>query len=112
MLDLVRKVTSRNRTGIRVKQQLAAHSLEDYLEPDTQVVMQINLEEVKNSFLAGSNNLFDFLQSYDFGRPVSFEERLTVYCQLISQYDMLFELTEEYQTRQDTEYLLIYPKEA
>jgi hypothetical protein len=72
-------------------------------------VEQINLEAVKNSFLAGSNNLFDFLQTYDFGKPVSFEECLTIYCQLISQYDLQFRLTGDYQTRQNTEYLLIYP---
>jgi hypothetical protein len=110
VLEIVRKVAGRSRIGLKAKQQLADNSLEDYLEADTQVVMQVNLEEVKNSFLAGSNNLFDFLQTYDFGRDLSFEERLTVYCQLISQYDMLFELTEQYQTWQDTEYLLIYPK--
>jgi hypothetical protein len=110
VLEIVRKVASRSRIGLKAKQQLADNSLEDYLEADTQVVMQVNLEEVKNSFLAGSNNLFDFLQTYDFGRGLSFEERLTVYCQLISQYDMVFDLTEQYQTRQDTEYLLIYPK--
>lgn len=109
-LDTIRKVASRSRSGVRVKQLLADNSLEGYLEAGTQVVMQVNLEEVKNSFLAGSNNLFDFLHAYDFGRPLSFEERLTVYCQLISQYDMLFDLTEQYQSRQGTEYLLIYPK--
>lgn len=110
ILEIIRKVLSRSRSGVRVKQPLADNSLEGYLEADTLVVMQINLEEVKNSFLAGSNNLFGFLQTYNFGRSLSFEERLTVYCQLISQYDMLFELTEQYRTSEDTEYLMIYPK--
>ncbi|TXK27233.1 hypothetical protein FVR03_21255 [Pontibacter qinzhouensis] len=110
LLTIVRKVASRMRSGVRIKQQLAENSLEEYLEADTQEVVQVNLEEVKNSFLAGSNNLFDFLQSYDFGAPLSFEECLTVYCQLISQFDLQFDLTEQYQTRQEIEYLLIYPK--
>jgi hypothetical protein len=110
VLEIICKVLSRSRSGVRVKQPLADNNLEDYLETDTQVVVQVSMEEVKNSFLAGSNNLFNFLQTYDFGRSLSFEERLTVYCQLISQYDMLFELTEKYQISEDTEYLLIYPK--
>lgn len=110
VLEIIRKVLTRSRSDAKVKQPLADHSLEGYLEADTQVIVQVNLEEVKNSFLAGSNNLFDFLQTYDFGRVLSFEERLTVYCQLISQYDLLFELTEKYQISEGTEYLLIYPK--
>ena len=110
MLDVVRKVASRFNTGTKVKQQLADHDLEAYLESDTEVMKQVNLEEVRNSFLAGSNNLFDFLQTYDFGTHLTFEERLTVYCQLISQFDIQFELTEQYQCCESTEYLLIYPK--
>ncbi|RIJ37548.1 hypothetical protein [Pontibacter oryzae] len=110
ILEIIRKVLNRSRSDAKVKQPLADHSLEGYLEADTQVIVQVNLEEVKNSFLAGSNNLFDFLQTYDFGRVLSFEERLTVYCQLTSQYDLLFELTEKYQISEETEYLLIYPK--
>lgn len=108
-LDIIKKVVSRNKSGARKKQSVADHNLADYLETDAEEITQINLEEVKNSFLAGSNNLFDFLQSYDFGRPISFDECLTVYCQLISQYDLHFRLTDQYQTRNETEYLLIYP---
>ncbi|WP_235985832.1 hypothetical protein [Mucilaginibacter segetis] len=108
-LDAIKKVVSRNKTGNRSVIQLSDNNLSDYLQLDIEEVEQINLEAVKNSFLAGSNNLFDFLQTYDFGKPVSFEECLTIYCQLISQYDLQFRLTGDYQTRQNTEYLLIYP---
>ncbi len=108
-LDAIKKVVSRNKTGNHSVIQLSDNNLSDYLQLDIEEVEQINLEAVKNSFLAGSNNLFDFLQTYDFGKPVSFEECLTIYCQLISQYDLQFRLTGDYQTRQNTEYLLIYP---
>lgn len=108
-LQIIRKVVKRMKSGKRVLQPMSDNNLEDYLQADVMEVTQINLEEVKNSFLAGSNNLFDFLQTYDFGKPISFEECLTVYCQLISQYDVYFRLTDQYQTKQNTEYLLIYP---
>jgi hypothetical protein len=108
-LELIKKVGVKARYGTRIKQSIADTNLVDYLESDIQQVSQINLEEVKNSFLAGSNNLFDFLQIYNFGMHVSFEDRLTVYCQLISQYDTQFRLTDQYQKKKETEYLLIYP---
>ena len=88
-LDLIKKVVSRNRSGNRSVIQ-PSNNLSDYLQLDIEEVEQTNLEAVKNSFLAGSNNLFDFLHTYDFGKPVSFEECLTIYCQLISQYDLQF----------------------
>lgn len=108
-LDLIRKVHARQRSGKGTKQSVADIDLSEYLDSESEQVPQINLEEVKNSFLAGSNNLFDFLQTYDFGMELSFEERLTVYCQLVSQYDAHFRLTDSYQVKQETEYLMIYP---
>jgi hypothetical protein len=108
-LATIKKVAGRMRHGIRPKEALSDIILTDYLENDTEEMTQVNLEEVKNSFLAGSNNLFDFLQTYNFGRPVDFEELLTIYCQLISQYDDQFKLTDDYQTKDNTEYLMIYP---
>lgn len=109
-LELINKVSRRTRVGKQIKQSLDATDLENYLIADDVQIPQVNLEEVKNSFIAGSNNLFDFLQSYDFGMELSFEDRLTVYCQLISQFDDYFRLTDSYETKNETEYLLIYPQ--
>lgn len=108
-LDAIKKIAGKNRTNYRIQLNLSDNNLSDYLQLDVEQVEQVNLEAVKNSFLAGSNNLFNFLQSYDFGKPVSFEDSLTIYCQLISQYELHFRFTDEYNILQDTEYLLIYP---
>lgn len=108
-LELINKVSRRMRVGRQIKQSLDDTDLQSYLTADDVQIPQVNLEEVKNSFIAGSNNLFDFLQSYDFGMELSFEDRLTVYCQLISQFDDHFRLTDSYETKNKTEYLLIYP---
>lgn len=108
-LELINKVSRRMRVGKRIKQSLDDTDLQSYLTADDVQISQVNLEEVKNSFIAGSNNLFDFLQSYDFGMELSFEDRLTIYCQLISQFDDYFRLTDKYDTKNEIEYLLIYP---
>jgi hypothetical protein len=42
----------------------------------------INLEEVKNRFIATSDNLFNFIVRYDFLKEVDFNERVTIYCQV------------------------------
>lgn len=108
-LDLIKKVRAKHLSGTRIKQTIAETDLSVYLDTEVEQVPQINLEEVKNNFLAGSNNLFDFLLSYDFGMHVEFEDRVTVYCQLVSQYDNFFRFTDRYHVKSGTEYLLIYP---
>lgn len=80
------------------------------LQEDTSDETFINLEEVKNSFLASGNQLFNFVMSYSFQREVAFEERVTVFCQLVSLYENEFDIQQEFGQYQQLEYALIYPK--
>lgn len=110
ILDLVGKISKKLRSGVKVSQSLAGSISDEYLETQVEEEYQINLDEVKNGFLAGGNNLFDFILNYDFDKEVSFDERITIYCQMVSQYDSLFKITDAYNSRQDTEFAMIYPK--
>ena len=109
-LDIIRKVAKRMRSNVKSNQPLAEGISDEYLETQVQEEVQINLDEVKNGFLAGGHNLFDFICNYDFGREVSFDECITIYCQMVSQYDMLFKITEAYNSKEDVEYAMIYPR--
>jgi hypothetical protein len=102
--DVIQKVAKRIRTNVKTTMPLLGGISEEYLET------QINLDEVKNSFLAGGNNLFDFICSYNFGKEVSFDEHVTIYCQMISQFDILFKITDAYSSKQDVEFAMVYPK--
>jgi hypothetical protein len=55
----------------------------EYLATETEEEIFINLQEIKNSFIASGNHLFNFLSTYCFPRPVSYEEKATVFCQMI-----------------------------
>ena len=54
--------------------------------------------------------LFDFIQSYNFPKELSFVERVTIFCQLVSQYEKSLQLTETTASINGIEYLLIYNK--
>ena len=41
---------------------------------------------------------------------LSFDEQVTVFCQLISLYEEEFEFTDEYDIFDDVEYAIVYPK--
>jgi hypothetical protein len=104
------KIAARLKSRVKQQQPVADKISDEFLETQIEEEFQINLEEAKNSFLAGSNHLFDFVMSYDFYKPLSFDERVTIYCQLISQYDDLFNISENFQQQEDIEDAMIFPK--
>lgn len=106
----IKRISSRIKTKAEIKIPIAENISRDQLDTQIQEEVLINLEEVKNNFMATGNNLFSFILNYDFLKEVSFAERVTLYCQLISQYEGIFEITTGYETFQDIEYTLVYPK--
>ena len=109
-LEAIRKVGKRIKTNVKSIMPLVGNIEGEYLETGILEEAQINLDEVKNSFLAGGNNLFDFICNYHFGREVSFDECITIYCQMVSQFDTLFKITDAYSTKDDVEFAMVYPK--
>jgi len=106
----IEKMAGKQKLGVSIKVSLAGIISKEYLETTTEEEIHVNLEAVKNSFLASGNNLFDFLQIYNYEKELSFEEKVTVYCQLISQYEDQFELTDKFNSQQEVEYAMVYPK--
>ncbi|GIK69340.1 MAG: hypothetical protein BroJett020_06350 [Bacteroidota bacterium] len=106
----IKKIAQRQKSGIKLIQPVADKISDEYLETKIEEEIQINLEEVKNGFVAGSYNLFDFVMNYKFGKKVTFDERVTIYCQMVSQYETVFEITEQYSEKEEIEFAMIYPK--
>lgn len=106
----IKKIANRLKLGTKLKHPVADKISDEYLETQFEEEIQINLEEVKNSFVASSHNLFDFVMNYNFIKNVSFDERVTIYCQLVSQYENAFEITEQFAEKDDIEFAMIYPK--
>lgn len=104
------KVAKKWKSSTKVVLSLAGNISNEYLQTNNEVEIQINLEEVRNSFLASGNNLFDFVQAYNFEKELSFDEKVTIYCQLISLYDDTFEISEKFSAQNEIEYAMVYPK--
>jgi len=108
--DAIKKVAAKFKARIHTIPQLAESIATDFLDNNVEQEIMINLEEVRNHFLATGDNLFRFIANYNFNKEVSFEERVTVYCQLISLYDREFEIAGEYENLNGVEYAMVYPK--
>lgn len=106
----VLRVAKKWKSSIKVSLSLAGNISSEYLQTNNEEEIQVNLEEVRNSFLASGNNLFDFIQGYNFEKKLSFDEKVTVYCQLISLYENAFDISENFNAQNEIEYAIVYPK--
>ena len=104
------KISRRKKSGVKQLRELADNISAAYLEADAIHEVFIDPEEIKNSFFASGDHLFNFLHHYQYPKEMSFAEIVTLYCQLISLYEEEFVLTGTYSTYDDIEYAIVYPK--
>ncbi len=108
--DIIRKVAKKNIEKLNYIPLIAENISEEYLENSIEEEVMVNLGELRNKFIATSDNLFNFIMNYDFLKDVSFNERVTFFCQIASQYEQEFNFENEYQITNGIEYTLVYPK--
>ena len=106
----IEKIYQRIKPEIKPFTQTAIRILPEYLIQETETEVAVNLDEIKNNFSASGNHLFFFVMNYRFNREVSFEERVTIYCQLISMFEDEFEVSENFNRQNEIEYAMVYPK--
>lgn len=106
----IEKIYDRNKPLIKPSAPIAIGITPDYLNQETEYEIAVNLDEIKNNFSASGNHLFDFILNYKFYREVAFEERVTIYCQLISMFEDEFDVTESFSRLNEIEYAMVYPK--
>ncbi|MCD6581781.1 MAG: hypothetical protein J7K90_08280 [Desulfuromusa sp.] len=107
---LLVKISRKQKTDIKPSQSLADNISADYLQSEAVYEVYIDPEEIRNSFSASGDHLFHFLQHYQYPKKVTFDEIVTLYCQLISLYEDEFTVSDSYGQHADLEYALVYPK--
>lgn len=107
--EIIKKVRKNYKFGVKPKSLSAENISEDYLQSEEEHEVHINLQEVKKDFVSSEKNLFDFILEHEFPRVVLFEERVTIYCQLISLYEEEFALSENFKRHKGIEYAIVYP---
>ncbi|MBK9286014.1 MAG: hypothetical protein IPM51_17090 [Sphingobacteriaceae bacterium] len=110
-LDIIKKVKAKIKHGKSLKLPSAPAFLPEHLEAEVDNEVIVDLEAVKNGFLAAGRDLFDFVMQYDFPKNLEFGEKVTIFCQLISLYPKEIELSDNYAETSDIEYVIAYPKQ-
>ena len=108
--EAIKKVAKNHKNRKQYKPILADRISDDYLESTIENEIMINLEEIRNKFVATSDNLFNFILHYDFLKEVDFEERVTLFCQIISQYEQELVIEDDFKKTNGIEYAIVYSK--
>ena len=108
--EAIKRVASKFKNRQIFKQELADSISDDSLENETEEEIMINLEELKNQFMGTSDNLFHFIMNYDFLKEVDFNQRVTIFCQVVSLYDEELEIKNDGHEINGVEFAMITPK--
>ncbi|SFV88541.1 FIG00897884: hypothetical protein [hydrothermal vent metagenome] len=108
--SIIKKIARKNKDKLNYIPLIADSISDEYLENSVEEEVMIDLEEVRNSFINTSNHLYNFIANYDFSKKVDFNERVTIFCQMASQFESEFKFEDEFQIDNNVEYTLIYPK--
>ncbi|OCB69893.1 hypothetical protein [Flavobacterium crassostreae] len=108
--ELIKRNAKNHKDRKLFKTELADSISNEFLENSTVEEIMINYEEIKNSFIATSDNLFHFILNYDFSKNVEFNERVTIFCHVISLYEQDLDIKNNFQTTNDIEYAIVMAK--
>ena len=108
--NAIKRIAKNHRNRLLFKPEMAERISNDYLDNNIQEEIMVNLEEVKNRFTATSDNLFNFILNYDFLKEVGFNERVTIFCQIISHYDGELQIQDNYQTTNGIEHAMVFSR--
>ena len=106
--DIIKKARAKYNTDVAVRLVPAEKLLMQDLEAATENEVYIDPRQVLSDFLRSNADLFTFIMNYSFLKEVSFNERATLYCQLVSLFEDELKLTERFDQQDSLEYALVY----
>lgn len=94
----IKKVHQKKGKPNKTSLKLAKPIPDDFFNEAEAKEFIIDIENLKNVYVAQGGDLFTFVQRFEFEQSVSDTERLTIFCKLISMYDDLLEVSDEMET--------------
>lgn len=109
-LTLIKKLATKLKRRDDKSRDVAEAIPTEYLEGKAEVIDQVNLREVYNSFVASGEHLFAFVMNYAYKNAVSTEDKLVFFCQIASEYAEDLNFSDRYECKGQVEYPLVFPK--
>ncbi len=107
---IIEKVAGRMKQSGKSKMPIAESIASDDLLPGIEEEIFIDLEEIKRGFVASGHHLYSYIMQYHYEREVSYEEKITIFCQMISMYEQELNVKDTFQNDETVEYAMVYPQ--
>lgn len=108
-LMLIKKLAAKLKRNDKPK-AIAEAIPAEYLESKAEVIDQVNLREIYNSFVASGEHLFAFVMNYPYKKTIRTEDKLVFFCQIASEYAEDLNFTDRYECKGRIEYPFVFPK--
>lgn len=108
VLESLRKLAARRHSQNTVLQTLASPIDQEYLGNTTETDNTLNLQIIFQKFVEVKDSLFTFVMDYPFDQPMSEGDKLSIFCQMASQFADQLRFTEQTGQYGQIEYPLIY----
>lgn len=106
----VKNVAAKQRQNKKPVAQIAESIASKDLLPQTEEEIFIDLEEIKRGFMASGHHLHSYVMQYQYPRDVSYEEKITIFCQMVSMYENELKIKEAFQKDEHVEYAMVTNK--
>lgn len=98
----------KEKMNVRAERKKAEPIPDDFMEMETEEIHVIDYKKVYDAFASTSDNLFDFVQNYNFGYEVSYYERINCFLSIMIEFnDSLIHDRQMYKTNSMGEYPVI-----
>ncbi len=108
--EILLRISYKLKKSISIVEKSSGIIRDEFLNSKEKNHYVIDTKKLKESYLSRGGDLFEFLNSYSFDKELSFEERVTLFCKLASQFREDFSVSEKYLQFENIEYALITPK--
>jgi hypothetical protein len=108
--EAIKRIAKNHKDRKLFEPEIADRISSEFLKNTIEEEIMINLDELRNQFIATSDNLFNFVMNYEFSKTVNFDERVTIFCQITSQYERELRVEDDFETANGVEFALVYPK--
>jgi hypothetical protein len=105
--EYLKKVAAKLKQGRRAALPVADSIASKDLLPQTEEEIYIDLEEMKRGFVAGSHHLHNYVMQYKYPRPVSYAEKITIFCQMVSMYEQELDVKDQFMQDEQVEYAMV-----
>lgn len=105
--SIIRKIAGK--ANVRKMGRTEAEPIgEEFLTGNVESVASVNVTEMWNAFQAQGNDLFNFIRNYAYKYPRSLNDHIILFCQMATIYSDELLITDNYETFDHIEYVLIY----